>query len=91
VKKGREWRSNKSNNPEQQLARSNSRRAIPFATMQKARDNEKTELDNDEAVQVSQGGTDGVAAASKPESGSDTEVDEDAAIQIQAALKKNNH
>jgi hypothetical protein len=83
--KRNEWRSN---NPEQKLARSNSRKAIPFATMQKARDKEKTELDNDEAVQVSQGGTDGVAVASKPESSSDTEVDDDA---IMATLNKNKH
>jgi hypothetical protein len=89
--KRNEWRSS---NPEQKLARSKSRKSIPFATMEKARDKEsddkekaeKTELDNDEAVQVSQGGTDGVAAASKPESGSDTEVDDDA---IQATLNKN--
>jgi hypothetical protein len=83
--KRKEWRSN---NPEQKLARSNSRKSIPFATMEKARDNEKTELDNDEAVQVSQGGTAGVAAASKPESGSDTEEDDDV---IQAILNKKKH
>jgi len=83
--KRKEWRSN---NPEQKLARSNSRKSIPFATMEKARDNEKTELDNDEAVQVSQGGTAGVAAASKPESGSDTEEDDEA---IQAILNKKKH